>query len=162
MKFQFTIYGSLDPLYGFLHNNISGPHLGARVIETQYKGNLYNGGFKCTPKESSSSAPPRITGEIHSAGNLHTVTVRLRRMFLYHFMLAVIAIVPVSTIALSIAIAVTDMNEGRDFDWAMFYMPIPMMLIASLPFLWMWIAVTCNAKKEMRMFCEQLVRGARA
>ncbi len=162
MKFQFTLHGNLDPLHRFLQNNISGPHHGIHRIEAPYTGNLYNGGFKCTPTESTSSVTPRIVGEIYSAGKQHTVTVRLRRMFLYHFMLAFVAIVPLSTFALTTALISMDIEDGRGFHWSSLYMPIPMMLIATLPFLWMWINATCNAKKEMRIFCEQLIRGSRA
>jgi hypothetical protein len=162
MKTQFTLYGNLDALHGWLHHNIGGVHHGIHRIETPYKGSLFQGGFRCSPVESSSSAPPRIVGEIQSAGKQHTVTIRLRRMFLYHFMLVFIAIVPVSTLGLTTALIAMDLEDGHGFSWASIYMPIPVMLIASLPFLWMWISVTYNAKKEFRIFCERLMRGARA
>ncbi|HTF06103.1 MAG TPA: hypothetical protein VK826_18865 [Bacteroidia bacterium] len=161
MEIKIDIRGSLDPLFEFLNKNIGPKTSGYNQPIAPYKGTVTREGFLCTPSASSSSIPPRIKGEIISLGNTHTVTIKLRRMFRYHLMIVFLLLVPCSTIALYTAISIDDYRNGFGFSFSGLLVALPVMLVVMLPFLWIYIVSVFNAKKEMRDFCEEIIRAAR-
>jgi hypothetical protein len=161
MEIKIDIRGSLDPLFDFLNKNIAPKTGGYGKPLAPYTGTVTREGFLCKPSESKSSIPPRIQGEILSLGNSHTVTIRLKRMFRYYFMLVFLLLVPCSTIALYIAIAIADYQNGFEFSLSGLLLAVPVMLVVMVPFAWIYLLGVFNAKKEMRIFCEDVIRAAR-
>lgn len=161
MNVQFEIHGSTANLYQFLSANIAERRHLLSGLPPVYTGFVEQGKFHAKPSVSDSMIPPRIRGEIISAGQQHTVKIRLAHMLKYHLMLLLLFLVPVSGFAAFIAITIDDLQNGFPFSFWGLLVTIVLSVVVSLPFIWMYISTVVMAKSEFRKFCEDVIRASR-